>query len=224
MRPSRSRSARSRSRSRPQFGYHVIEVTKKTPATKQTLEQAKTTIEQQLKYQKQSTAWESWLKKAMTAAGVAYAAGFDPATLTASPSPAASAFGLGLAVRTSATRSDAAAMSLTLVYIGAAAGLAPAASLRALSGGGAVFVPAGLEGELRELVAEAADPGFGRLLELDPADGEGLDDLVRRAADGEIGRRARRPRRAAAGARAAAAGRPPAPRPRASRPRRPSSS
>ncbi len=73
-----------------QFGYHVIEVTKKTPATKQTLEQAKTTIEQQLKYQKQSTAWESWLKKAMTAAGVAYAVGFDPATLTASPSAAAS--------------------------------------------------------------------------------------------------------------------------------------
>jgi len=64
--------------------------------------------------------------------------------------------------------------------------VAPAASLRALSGGGAVFVPAGLEGELRELVAEVADPGFGRLLELDPADGEGLDDLVRRAADGSV--------------------------------------
>ena len=77
-------------------------------------------------------------------------------------------------------------MSLTLVYIGAAAGLAPAASLRALSGGGAAFVPSGLEGELRELVAEAADPGFGRLLELDPADGEGLDDLVRRAAAGDV--------------------------------------
>jgi foldase protein PrsA len=73
-----------------QFGYHVIEVTKKTAASKQTLEQAKTTIEQQLKYQKQSTAWESWLKKAMAAAGVAYAVGFDPATLTASPSAAAS--------------------------------------------------------------------------------------------------------------------------------------
>jgi MazG family protein len=41
-------------------------------------------------------------------------------------------------------------------------------------------------GELRELVAEAADPGFGRLVELDPADGEGLDDLVRSAADGEV--------------------------------------
>ena len=77
-------------------------------------------------------------------------------------------------------------MSLTLVYIGAAAGLAPAAPLRALSGGGAVFVPAGLEGELRELVAEASDPGFGRLLELDSADGEGLDDLVGRATGGTV--------------------------------------
>jgi ATP diphosphatase len=77
-------------------------------------------------------------------------------------------------------------MSLTLVYVGAAAGRAPAASLRALSGGGAVFVPSGLEGELRELVAEAADPGFGRLLELDPADGEGLDDLAGRAAGGDV--------------------------------------
>ena len=73
-----------------QFGYHVIEVTKKTAASKQTLEQAKATIEQQLKYQEQATAWEKWLKTAMTDAGVLYAAGFDPATLTASPSPAAS--------------------------------------------------------------------------------------------------------------------------------------
>ena len=74
-----------------QFGYHIIEVTKKTPASKQTLEQAKATIEQQLKYQKQSTAWADWLKKAMAAVGVTYAAGFNPANLTASPSPAASA-------------------------------------------------------------------------------------------------------------------------------------
>ena len=77
-------------------------------------------------------------------------------------------------------------MSLTLVHIGAAAGLAPAASMRALAGGGAVFVPAGLAGELRELVAEAADPGFGRLLEIDPADGDGLDELVLRAAEGGV--------------------------------------
>ena len=77
-------------------------------------------------------------------------------------------------------------MSLTLAYIGAAAGLAPAASLRALSGGGAVFVPAGLEDELRELVSEAADPGVGRLVELDPADDAGLGALVRRAAEGAV--------------------------------------
>ena len=57
------------------------------------------------------------------------------------------------------------------MYIGAAAGLAPAASLRALAGGGAVFVPAGLDGALRDLVAETADPGGGRLLEIDPGDG-----------------------------------------------------
>ena len=73
-----------------QFGYHVIEVTKKTPASKQTLDQAKATIEQQLKYQAQATAWQKWLTTAMKDAGVLYAAGFDPTTLTASPSPSAS--------------------------------------------------------------------------------------------------------------------------------------
>ncbi len=72
------------------------------------------------------------------------------------------------------------------MYIGAAAGLAPAAALRALGGGGAVFVPVGLDGELRGLVAETADPGGDRLLEIDPADGEGLDDLAGRAATGEV--------------------------------------
>ncbi len=77
-------------------------------------------------------------------------------------------------------------MSLTLVHIGAAAGLAPAASLRALTGGGAVFVPAELDGEVHELVAEAANAGHGRLLEVDAGDGEGLDDLVRRAAAGDV--------------------------------------
>ena len=77
-------------------------------------------------------------------------------------------------------------MSLRLVYIGAAAGLAAAASLRALAGGGAVVVPAGLEGELRELVAQAADPGGGRLVGVDPADEEALADLAARAADGDV--------------------------------------
>lgn len=72
------------------------------------------------------------------------------------------------------------------MFIGAAAGLAPAASLRALAGGGAVFVPAGLDGELRDLVAETAEPGGGRVLEIDPDDSEGLDDLARRGAAGEV--------------------------------------
>ena len=71
------------------------------------------------------------------------------------------------------------------MYIGAAAGLAPAASLRALAAGGVVFVPAGLDGELRHLVAESAAPG-GRLLEIDPADSEGLDDLAGRAVAGKV--------------------------------------
>jgi len=76
-----------------QFGWHVIEVTGKTPGSKQTFEQAKPSIEQQLKYQEQATAWEDWLKQATKDAGVVYAPGFDPALLTASPSPAASPSG-----------------------------------------------------------------------------------------------------------------------------------
>ena len=77
-------------------------------------------------------------------------------------------------------------MSLRLVYVGAAAGLAPAASLRALAGGGAVFVPAGLEGDLRALVADTVDPGEGRLLEVDPSDTETLDDLLARAREQDV--------------------------------------
>ena len=77
-------------------------------------------------------------------------------------------------------------MSLRLVYVGAAAGLTPAASLRALAGGGAVFVPSGLDGELRALVGETADPGQGRLLEIDLADGGSLDDLLARAREGDV--------------------------------------
>ncbi len=76
-----------------QFGYHIIEVTKKTPASKQTFAQAKALIVQQLKYQKQATAWEKWLKDTEAALGIVYAPGFNPDQLTASPSPAASAPG-----------------------------------------------------------------------------------------------------------------------------------
>lgn len=77
-------------------------------------------------------------------------------------------------------------MSLRLVFVGAAAGLAPAASLRALAGGGAVFVPVGLEGDLRAVVAEAADPGEGRLVEVDAGDEAALADLLARAREGEV--------------------------------------
>ena len=87
-----------------QFGYHVIEVTKKTPGSSKTFEQAKSTIEQQLKYQKQATAWEDWLKKVEKDAGIVYAAGFDPALLTASPSPAASPSAFGHAVTATAAQ------------------------------------------------------------------------------------------------------------------------
>ena len=73
-----------------QYGWHVIEVTGKTPGSDQTFEEAKAGIIQTLKYQKATANWDKWLKDAETALGIAYAAGFDPATLTASPSPAAS--------------------------------------------------------------------------------------------------------------------------------------
>jgi foldase protein PrsA len=73
------------------FGWHVIQVTGVTPAVNQSFDEAKELIKQTLLYQEQATAWDDWLKKATEAAEVAYAAGFDPAELTASPSPAASA-------------------------------------------------------------------------------------------------------------------------------------
>jgi len=57
---------------------------------------------------------------------------------------------------------------LVLVYVGAGAATAPAASLRALGGAGAVFVPAGVPEDLHELVAGAA--AGAQILALDPAD------------------------------------------------------
>jgi foldase protein PrsA len=73
-----------------QYGWHVIEVTGKTPGKNQTFDEAKATIVQTLKYQLATTAWDKWLKDAEGALGITYATGFDPADLTASPSPAAS--------------------------------------------------------------------------------------------------------------------------------------
>lgn len=73
-----------------QFGYHVIEVTKKTPGSTKTYAEAKPMIEQSLKSQLQAKAWETWLVDAEKKAGIKYASGFDPKTLTASPSPSGS--------------------------------------------------------------------------------------------------------------------------------------
>ncbi len=73
-----------------QFGWHVIGVTDTAKGSTQTLEQAKPMIQQQLLYTKQSTVWQDWVEKTQEDVGVAYAPGFDPAELTASPSPAAS--------------------------------------------------------------------------------------------------------------------------------------
>ena len=73
-----------------QFGYHVIEVTEKTPGSSKTLAEAKTMIEQTLKSELQTKAWDVWLADAEKAAGIKYAPGFDPKTLTASPSPSGS--------------------------------------------------------------------------------------------------------------------------------------
>jgi foldase protein PrsA len=74
-----------------QYGWHVIEVTKKTAASKQTFAQAKATIQQTLLSTQQQTVWQAFLKQALKDAGVAYAAGYNPDSLTASPSAAASA-------------------------------------------------------------------------------------------------------------------------------------
>ena len=73
-----------------QFGWHVIEVTKKTPGSSKTFDEAKSMIEQSLKFQLQAKAWETWLAEATKTAAIVYAAGFDPKTLTASPSPSGS--------------------------------------------------------------------------------------------------------------------------------------
>jgi len=77
-------------------------------------------------------------------------------------------------------------VGLTLVYIGAAAGAVPAVALRALAGGGAVFVPAGLDDELRAAIDAAAEPAEGRVLEIDAADAAALDEILTAAAAGSV--------------------------------------
>jgi len=74
-----------------QYGWHVLEVTKITPAKKSTFASAKSSIKSTLTSQMQSNTWKSWLAKQQKAATIVYAAGYDPDKLTASPSPAPSA-------------------------------------------------------------------------------------------------------------------------------------
>ncbi len=74
-----------------QYGWHIIEVTKKSPASKQTFAQAKSMIQQTLLASQQQTVWQNFITMALKDAGVVYAAGFNPTGLTASPTPAGSA-------------------------------------------------------------------------------------------------------------------------------------
>ena len=74
-----------------QYGWHVIEVTKKTPGSTKTFADAKAMIEQTLKFELQAKACETWLADSEKKSDIKYATGFDPKTLTASPSPSGSA-------------------------------------------------------------------------------------------------------------------------------------
>ena len=73
-----------------QFGYHVIEVTKKTPGSTTTFEEAKAGIEDRLKIEGETAAWDKWVEEATTAAAIIYLPGFNPTELSATPTPASS--------------------------------------------------------------------------------------------------------------------------------------
>ncbi len=73
-----------------QYGWHVIEVTKITPAKASTYAGSKAAIKSTLTSQMQQKAWSTWLAKAQKTAKIYYAAGFNPDTLTASPAPSPS--------------------------------------------------------------------------------------------------------------------------------------
>jgi|GEM_PF-1081855 len=76
-----------------QFGWHVIQVTKVTPASESTLEDVEDEIRQTLLAEKEQTLWDAWLKQATTNADVKYAPGYDPKQLlkeAASATPEAS--------------------------------------------------------------------------------------------------------------------------------------
>jgi len=73
-----------------QYGWHVLEVTAITPAKKSTYAGSEATIKSELTSQMQQKSWQAWLSKALKAAAIKYATGYNPDTLTASPSPAPS--------------------------------------------------------------------------------------------------------------------------------------
>jgi parvulin-like peptidyl-prolyl isomerase len=66
-------------------GWHIIEVTAINPAGVAPYEQVKQYIQQSLQAAQQSAAIKSWLDTAKKDAKIIYAAGYDPAKLTASP-------------------------------------------------------------------------------------------------------------------------------------------
>jgi hypothetical protein len=70
---------------------HKAQYLKKTKTN--TLAKAKATIKQTLLTASQQQLWNAWLSAREKALGVAYAAGYDPAQLTASPSASASSSG-----------------------------------------------------------------------------------------------------------------------------------
>lgn len=75
------------------YGWHILEVTKITPAKASSLEDVKAEIQQTLLGEKQQKVWEKWLKQQQKDAGIVYAPGFDPQELlkaTASPEPTVS--------------------------------------------------------------------------------------------------------------------------------------
>lgn len=65
-----------------QFGWHLIEVTKITPAVKADFTKLKSQIKQTLLAQQQQTAWQAWLDKVKKATKIVYLKGYDPTELT----------------------------------------------------------------------------------------------------------------------------------------------
>jgi hypothetical protein len=68
------------------YGWHVLEVTAITPARVTSFAAAKASIKNALVAQK----WQYWLTWTQKGMKIVYAAGYNPAQLTASPSPSPS--------------------------------------------------------------------------------------------------------------------------------------